>query len=90
MATVLTFDITPTEARTIAKDAYIYGFPLVDNYRIQVPRISRTAATRSSRHRGTRFTTMSASTRLTTRRYRHPTRTRRIPISEPTCGQSRW
>ncbi len=35
MATVLTFDITPTEARTIAKDAYIYGFPLVDNYRIQ-------------------------------------------------------
>src|SRR6266480_3734869 len=28
-------DITPTEARTIAKEAYIYGFPLVDNYRIQ-------------------------------------------------------
>ena len=26
---------TPTEARAIAKDAYIYGFPLVDNYRIQ-------------------------------------------------------
>jgi len=25
----------PTEARAIAKDAYIYGFPLVDNYRIQ-------------------------------------------------------
>src|SRR6266487_4585010 len=28
-------DITPTEPRTIAKEAYIYGFPLVDNYRIQ-------------------------------------------------------
>jgi hypothetical protein len=28
-------DITPTEARTIAKEAYIYGFPIVDNYRIQ-------------------------------------------------------
>src|SRR6266404_5001188 len=28
-------DITPAEARTIAKEAYIYGFPLVDNYRIQ-------------------------------------------------------
>lgn len=28
-------DITPTEARTIVKEAYIYGFPLVDNYRIQ-------------------------------------------------------
>src|SRR5712672_3890870 len=28
-------DPTPAEARTIAKEAYIYGFPLVDNYRIQ-------------------------------------------------------
>ncbi len=27
--------ITPDEARAIAKEAYIYGFPLVDNYRIQ-------------------------------------------------------
>jgi hypothetical protein len=26
---------TPAEARAVAKDAYIYGFPLVDNYRIQ-------------------------------------------------------
>jgi hypothetical protein len=24
-------DVTPAEARTIAKEAYIYGFPLVDN-----------------------------------------------------------
>jgi hypothetical protein len=29
--------ISPDEARTIAKDAYIYGFPLVDNYRILYP-----------------------------------------------------
>ena len=28
-------DITPAEARAIAKEAYIYGFPMVDNYRIQ-------------------------------------------------------
>jgi hypothetical protein len=28
-------NISPTEARAIAKEAYIYGFPLVDNYRIQ-------------------------------------------------------
>src|SRR6266566_2528228 len=28
-------DLTPTEPRTIAKEAYIYGFPMVDNYRIQ-------------------------------------------------------
>lgn len=27
-------DVTPTEARAIAKDAYIYGFPIVDNYRV--------------------------------------------------------
>lgn len=26
--------VTPEEARSIAKEAYIYGFPLVDNYRI--------------------------------------------------------
>jgi len=38
---VLTFtsiraaDITPEEARAIAKEAYIYGFPLVDNYRVE-------------------------------------------------------
>jgi hypothetical protein len=28
-------DVTAAEAREIAKEAYIYGFPLVDNYRIQ-------------------------------------------------------
>ena len=27
--------ITPAEARTIAKEAYVYGFPMVDGYRIQ-------------------------------------------------------
>jgi hypothetical protein len=26
---------TPAEARAIAREAYIYGFPMVDNYRIQ-------------------------------------------------------
>src|SRR5438067_13632136 len=28
-------DMTPGEARAVAKEAYVYGFPLVDNYRIQ-------------------------------------------------------
>jgi len=28
-------DITPTEARAIAKEAYIYGYPLVDSYRVE-------------------------------------------------------
>ena len=27
--------VSPAEARTIAKEAYIYGFPMVDNYRIE-------------------------------------------------------
>ena len=33
--TVQAQDVTAAEARTIAKEAYIYGFPMVDNYRIQ-------------------------------------------------------
>jgi hypothetical protein len=28
-------EISPVEARAIAKEAYIYGFPLVDSYRVQ-------------------------------------------------------
>lgn len=27
--------VTPAEARQIAREAYVYGFPMVDNYRIQ-------------------------------------------------------
>jgi hypothetical protein len=27
--------VKPAEARVIAKEAYVYGFPLVDSYRIQ-------------------------------------------------------
>ena len=34
LTTVRAADITPAEARAIVKEAYIYGFPLVDNYRI--------------------------------------------------------
>ena len=32
---MLKANLLPDEARAIAKDAYIYGFPLVDSYRIQ-------------------------------------------------------
>lgn len=28
-------EITPAEARTIAREAYIYGYPMVDSYRVQ-------------------------------------------------------
>ena len=35
LTTIRAADITPAEVRAIVKEAYIYGFPLVDNYRIQ-------------------------------------------------------
>src|SRR5206468_3951792 len=35
LTTVHAADVSPTEARAIVKEAYIYGFPLVDTYRIQ-------------------------------------------------------
>lgn len=34
-STAVSGAVTPDEARAIAKDAYVYGFPMVDNYRIQ-------------------------------------------------------
>lgn len=34
-AVVLAGDVTAAEARAITKEAYIYGFPMVDSYRIQ-------------------------------------------------------
>jgi hypothetical protein len=36
--------ITPTEARAVAKEAYIYGYPLADSYRISAPRVPASAA----------------------------------------------
>jgi hypothetical protein len=33
-AAVRAADLTPEEARPIAKEAYVYGFPLVENYRV--------------------------------------------------------
>jgi hypothetical protein len=35
LTTTRAADITTEEARAIAREAYIYGFPMVDNYRIQ-------------------------------------------------------
>ena len=33
--TIRAADVTPAEARAIAKEAYIYGFPMIDNLRVQ-------------------------------------------------------
>jgi len=35
LTTTRAANITPEEARAIAREAYIYGYPMVDNYRIQ-------------------------------------------------------
>jgi hypothetical protein len=35
MTTTAPISVTPAEARRIAKDAYVYGYPMVDSYRIQ-------------------------------------------------------
>ena len=32
---ISTAPVTPEQARAIAKEAYVYGFPMVDSYRIQ-------------------------------------------------------
>ena len=32
---ISTASVTPEQARAIAKEAYVYGFPMVDSYRIQ-------------------------------------------------------
>jgi hypothetical protein len=34
-ATSAQADVTPADARAIAKEAYVYGFPMVDSYRVQ-------------------------------------------------------
>ena len=35
LTTARAADLTPGEARAIAKEAYIYGYPMVDSYRIE-------------------------------------------------------
>jgi hypothetical protein len=51
-------EVSPIEARAIAKEAYIFGFPMVDGYR-NTP-TSWTAITSSSKRRGTKSTTYPA------------------------------
>ena len=49
--------VTPAEARAVAKDAYIYGFPMVDGYRIQYAALRWTRRVRNSKHPGISSTT---------------------------------
>jgi hypothetical protein len=79
--------VSPTEARAIAKEATIYGFPLVDSYRIQYS-YSQTGIVRSSRHPGIGYSTTRVSTRLTTRRSRPQTLILHTHLSARICAQS--
>ena len=71
---------TAAEARAIAKEAYIYGFPLVDNYRV-IHTYFVDAKTPNTRRRGTRSTASPASLRRKTRPSRRPIRIRPIRCS---------
>ena len=68
--------VSPADARAIAKEATIYGFPLVDSYRIQYSYFvdrGRSGIQGALEHASS---IMRGSTRLTTRRSRRLTRIR--------------
>src|SRR5712692_1802524 len=69
--------VTPAEVRAIAKEAYIYGFPMVDNYRIQYTYFADSKGP-SSKRPGTNLSTPLAFTRRRIRQSRHQTQTRPI------------
>ena len=83
-AAVAQTSVTPAEARAIAKEAYIYGFPIVDNYRVQHAYwVDKT----NPEYKGpwNQIWNSAVSTRPRTRRSRHPTRTRLTRSSARTC-----
>ena len=70
-------DVTPAEARAIAKEAYIYGFPMVDNYRIQHAYF---VDSKNPEYKGPwNRSNTPTSTHRPTRRSRRPTPIRRTP-----------
>ena len=82
--------VTPEQARAIAKEAYIYGFPMVDSYRVQYSYFVDSAIARSTRATGTRCTASPGSSPRPTPRSRRRTPTPRTRCSAPTCAPSRW
>ena len=64
-------EVTPAEARAIAKEAYIYGYPMVDSYRIQYAYF---VDRKNPEYKapGTRSTTSRASTRRTDKAIQTP------------------
>ena len=80
--------ISAAEARAIAKDAYIYGFPLVDSYRIQYAYFVDRG---NPEYKGAWNTIASVVgfLRPMTRRSRRRIRTHRIRLLVPTCVPNR-
>jgi len=80
--------ITPADARAIAQEAYIYGYPMVDSYRIEHayfvnPKDPEYKAPWNQ------IRNIHASTRRQIRRSRPPTRTRPTPGSAWICAPNR-
>lgn len=82
-------DISATEARAIAKEAYIYGFPMVDSYRIQYAYFVNTKDP-EYKGPGTSWSTSHVSIRRPTRRCRLRTPIRRIQCSAWISEPNRW
>ncbi len=77
------------QTRQIAKEAYVYGFPLVDNYRIQHSYFVDVDGPEYKGPWNQVHSTASVYTRRT-RRCRPPTPTPRTRNWEQTSEPSRW
>ena len=82
--------VTPEQARAIAKEAYVYGFPMVDNYRVMYSYFVNKEDPEYKGDWNQIHNTRKGLHARATRRSRRRTRTRRTRPSVPTCAPSRW
>jgi len=88
-AVALAAEVSAAEARAIAKEAYIYGFPMVDSYRIQHAYFVDTKNP-EYKGRGTSWSISRGSTPPPTPRCRRRIPIRPIRCSAWTFAPSRW
>ena len=79
-------EMTPTEARQIAKEAYIYGFPMVDNYRVQHAYFVDTKNPEYKAPWNTLYNTVRVYTPADTAIQKHRIQTHPIPSSASICA----
>ena len=82
--------VAPEEARAIAKEAYVYGFPMVDHYRIQYSYFEDKNDPNYKTPLEPADKRPPAFTRRRTRPSRRPIRTRRTLSSAWICAPSPW